>query len=85
VRRVEIIARFLGAHHDGSFDLTYKNVSSYSLTLKDMSANRGHGDWMIDELTLHDPSKVQHEIELSGATINICCTDVHYRWRSKRA
>lgn len=84
VRSLEIRTRFLGAHHDGYFEILYQGVSSYSLGLtKEKSAFRGHGDWIIDEITLNEPDLVLHHIEFATATWNIHCADLHYLWIPK--
>jgi len=78
VRWLEIATKFLGAYHDGYFNLNYRGVVAYSL--KFGSSVSGHGDWIIDEITMGESSTVQHEIAFSEATVFISCTDFDYRW-----
>jgi hypothetical protein len=82
VRSVGITAKFFGAHHDGYFDLLYEGVSSYSLKFSAGKGSRGHGDWIVDEITISDTNAIHHEILLSEATISIDCTDFRYHWTS---
>jgi hypothetical protein len=81
-RVVEIGARFFGAYHNGYFELFYEGVSSYSLKFNSTggSTNQGHGDWIIDEIIMHNSSMVHHEIELRQATWSVCCVDLRYCW-----
>jgi hypothetical protein len=87
VRVVEIRARYLGSHHDGHFTLIYRSVSSYSMefgTFKRGGPDRGHGDWIIDEITIDEENNVHHEIHFSeGGEIKICCADLEYRWEPR--
>ena len=75
-RSVSIKVRLLGAYHDGHIELAYKNVRRYSLG----SINKGHGDWMYDEVRLSDAGHVLHEIEIGGTTWLIECDDISYSW-----
>ncbi len=78
----------MGAYHDGSIEIIYKNVSSYSLRklAKDNSGNvnkniSGHGDWLMDEIMLSDGGDVMHEIIFSNnCQWNIECKDIIYSW-----
>jgi hypothetical protein len=80
VRSLGIIAKFLGAYHDGYFNLQYEGVSSYSLKLDAVKGSGGHGDWIIDEITMSDTHFIHHEILLSEATLSVDCTDLQYHW-----
>jgi hypothetical protein len=43
--------------------------------------NRGHGDWMVDEISFSDRGKVLHDIEWrAGVRWTIECDDIHYKW-----
>jgi len=78
---VEIESLFLGAYHDLYFSLTYRNVLAYSLECAARApvGKRGHGDWIIDELTLTDSNAVRHEIQFESATLIVTCADLEYR------
>jgi hypothetical protein len=80
VRSLGMTARFLGAYHDGYFDLRYEGVSSYLLKLSTVKGSRGHGDWIIDEVTMSDRNMIHHEILLSEATLSVDCADLQYHW-----
>lgn len=80
VRASEISATFFGAYHDGYFDLVYKGVSSYSLEFSGAHGRRGHGDWIVDEMTINDKGTVHHEIKFSEAMFSIDCVDFKYHW-----
>jgi hypothetical protein len=62
IRSINILIRLLGAYHDGYLELRYENVQHYSVagerTLHGVS---GHGDWLIDEITVADSGSVVHE------------------------
>jgi hypothetical protein len=82
-RIVEISATFLGAYHDGTFDLTYEGVMEYALAFSTPAerSNKGHGDWIVDELTLNEVGAVVHEIQFEGGAWSIVCADVRHRWQ----
>jgi hypothetical protein len=88
-RWVNIIIRLLGAYHDGTIEINYKSVSSYSLkktskdNLLDSNQNElGHGDWLIDEIMLSDRGDVIHEIIFSSnCQWTIECKDIIYSWK----
>jgi hypothetical protein len=78
---IEIESLFLGAYHDGSFSLTYRDVQSYSLQLEPHEpGRRAHGDWLVDEVTLTDANLVRHEIQFERASLMVICADVEYSW-----
>lgn len=89
VRWVQINIKCLGAYHDGYFELVYKNVSSYSVSSIVRKAGRGgwlgHGDWLVDELTMTEANLINHEVEFVSADLKITCVDLDYRWTSRRA
>ncbi|HEX6623439.1 MAG TPA: hypothetical protein VF064_06980 [Pyrinomonadaceae bacterium] len=84
-RTVEIAVRLLAAYHDGQIELVYTNVYSYSLDLPAVALpadNRGHRDWLYDEIGLSEQGNVLHEIEWSRAGgWLIECEDISYRWK----
>ena len=85
-RSVQICLRLLAAYHDGHIQLTYKNVSSYSLnTPTDFETpplGVGHGDWLTDEIRLSERGLVVHEMEFSrGSRWFIECEDIVYEWQ----
>jgi hypothetical protein len=88
LRKLEIAATFLGSFHDGVFDITYRDVQSYSLALpeeRQRRSNVAHGDWMIDEILLTQSGMVSHEILfLESGVWKIVCRDLTYRWRKTR-
>ena len=84
IRGLEITAKFLGAYHDGFFEIIYKDVQSYSLVLpkeRGRSAVVAHGDWIIDEIFLTEEGSVSHEILFSESGVwKIVCRDLLYQW-----
>jgi hypothetical protein len=80
-RHIQIEAQFLGAYHDGYFELLYDTVTEYSLGLAANSQKSvGHGDWIVDEITLEETGLVKHEILFSNSgSWSIVCYDLHYR------
>jgi hypothetical protein len=82
VRETEITVRLLGAYHDGSLELSYSGVCSYSLSGKiPAQPKTGHGDWLTDEIRLSDEDFVLHEIVFSsGSHWLIECLDIAVRW-----
>lgn len=90
-RIITITATFLGAYHDGTFTLSYSNVSHYrfdkpsNASHKFLSGLKGHSDWLIDEMSLTDDGHVLHEIDFGSlATWSVCCEDVSYSWNAYR-
>jgi len=85
-RTLEISIRLLAAYHDGYIDLFYPDVQSYSLTAesKDFHPdldNKGHQDWLYDEIRLSDSGNVIHEIEWArGSHWIIESADIGYDW-----
>jgi hypothetical protein len=87
-RGLEIHLRLLGAYHDGHMVLIYRDVQSYTLdtpaTFKRPPLNVGHGDWLVDEVTLSESNLVRHEIEFSrGSRWRIECRDIEWAWHPK--
>jgi hypothetical protein len=87
-RSLEIHLRLLGAYHDGHMALTYRDVQSYTLntpvTRLDPPLKVGHGDWLVDEVTLSENKLVQHEIEFRrGGRWRIECRDIEWAWHPK--
>lgn len=88
MRSLEMHVRLLGAYHDGHMVLIYRDVQSYGLntplTFKGPPLNVGHGDWLVDEVTLSESNLVQHEIEFSrGTRWCIECRDIEWAWYPK--
>jgi hypothetical protein len=86
VRSVDISVRLLGAYQDGWIDLTYSDVTNYSLgfTQAGSSTNQGHGDWLIDEVRMSDRMQVIHEVVFStGARWLIECRNVRCGWTER--
>ncbi len=83
-RVLEMRARFMGAYHDGFFDLRWRDVQSYDLSLGSVvrgTISVGHEDWMIDELLLEESGLISHEIEFSRTgSWKILCRDLAYEW-----
>lgn len=84
-RHPEVFVRLLGAYHDGHIELTYDGVIGYCLDFPPVDrrrqANRGHGDWLVDEIRFTERGKVLHEIEwANGSRWYIECDDVCYKW-----
>lgn len=81
IRSTELTARFLSAYHDAHFDLVYDGVSTYALELAEANIDNGvhgHGDWLIDELTLSASKAVIHDIHFSRARWTVHCADLRY-------
>lgn len=72
-RRAQIKSRFLGAYHDGYLELTYTNVSSFSV-------EQGLGDWLYDEVRLSESGAILHEIEFAGGYWKIEAEDIRAVW-----
>lgn len=83
-RDIFIEARFLGAHHDGVFTLSYQDVRKYSLEKEPLFEGKlgnGHGDWLLDEVRYDNDDLVVHEIVFSNnARWTISCKDIEYNW-----
>jgi hypothetical protein len=81
-RQLEIVARLLGAFHDGYLELSYPGVRSYALSTEiKRTATVGHGDWLVDEVCLLDNNLVLHEILFSnGGRWLIESSDIQFRW-----
>lgn len=84
-RQLEIEILLLGAYHDGYHHLKYSGVTRYSgQILKTVRVNTpiGHGDWMVDEVTVLDSGAVKHEISFAETgTWEIICDDFIYQWQ----
>jgi hypothetical protein len=69
-RSIGITITLLGAYHDTRLRYKYTGVKTYSLnkklSLSDSRYQQGHGDWIVDEITLSESGFVRHEIELFG-------------------
>lgn len=68
-RNLSIKIELLGAYHDRIITLLYDGVRSYELdgcfksgTFYRSDHIEGHGDWLIDEVTLSDKKHILHEI-----------------------
>ena len=77
-RSLRIKIALNGPYHDGHTYLSYHGVKKYELRLSAKetsgSARGGHGDWMLDELTLSENGNLLHDIAWSsGATWIIEC------------
>ena len=87
IRDLEIRVRLLGAWHDGHIELTYTKVQSYLFDTPrkleyPMRPDKGHEDWMIDEVRLSDLGYVVHEVAFSrSSSWLIESEDLIYRWR----
>lgn len=71
-RRLAMTVVALGPFHDHRTTLTYDGVTSYSLDLPQPAAAGkvavGHGDWLIDEITLSAQGRIVHEILFSSGS-----------------
>lgn len=80
-RVLSISLRLLGAYHNGYTYLTYEQVTGYDMEMKQPSrgSNHGHGDWLIDEVSLADTGEIIHDILFSsGTTWTIKCHNIIY-------
>ena len=83
IRDTQIAVRLLDAYHHGHLELSYLGVASYSFSSKRDSAggNKGHGDWLVDEVRLSESNLVLHEIIFrSGSRWVIECLDIKSAW-----
>jgi hypothetical protein len=88
VRELEMSVRLLNAQHTGYILFTYNGVTSYQLNMKDVSTsvlplspNRGHHDWLIDEIRLSGSGLVVHEVIFAlGSHWVIECRELSYDW-----
>lgn len=90
VRELEIRLVLLGAYHDGRIHLRYPGVRHYSLfqprEARQPAARRGHGDWLIDEISLSVNARKEHPLVVheivfaNDAVWTIEAEDVVYRW-----
>jgi hypothetical protein len=85
-RSIDIEVRLKGIYHDGYTEIRYRKVRSYSLSTPaefelPPSYRTGHGDWLIDEISLSDRGLVVHEIRFSrGSRWVIGCEDIEHEW-----
>lgn len=84
IRKIEIKIKCLGAFHDGYFYLHHRGVTKYSINHHAKQPNtHGHGDWLLDEISLSKDDLVVHEIIFNeNSKITIECTDIEYNWSS---
>jgi hypothetical protein len=81
--------RLLGPYHDGYIEFLYKDVESYCLDqphrIGQWETNeKGHKDWMVDEVDFSRNGYVLHEIEwLDGGQWLIECKYFEYKWIPK--
>lgn len=86
IRSLEIEIKLLGAYHDGYIEFHYKNVESYFFDQPHragqwQSTEKGHGDWMVDEIDLSRNGYVLHEIEwLDGGHWIVEARELTYKW-----
>ena len=72
----------LSAYQDGEIQILYKGRRSYSLSVPGSeSDDRGHGDWLVDEIRLSESGMVMHEVVFSRGRWLIECADIEWRWR----
>jgi hypothetical protein len=89
IRGLEIEIRLLGAYHDGFIEFHYTEVESYYLDQPHRRGQwatnqKGHKDWMVDEVDLSDNGYILHEIEwLDGAHWYIECRNFEFKWIPK--
>jgi hypothetical protein len=60
-RTTEILVRLLGPYHDGFTTLRYRDVVAFSIDSP--HSERGHGDWLCDEVRLSERGLVFHEVD----------------------
>ena len=91
IRSLEIRVELLGAFHNGRIRITYPGVRQYSVFQPRQHApgptpSRGHGDWLVDEVTVANNSRpehllVVHEIVFAnGGSWTIESEDILYEW-----
>lgn len=77
-RRVDLFLRLVGANHSGYLEFRYTSVTRYASTVT--LGSRGHGDLMIDEITLEDDNQITHEIAFERGNWEITCRDLSVIW-----
>ena len=82
VRKIEILANFLGPFHDLEITLNYKDVIEFNLdtpspSLKgEMASGFGHGDLLIHEVRLEEEFFVHELLFSRGSKFVIKCRDI---------
>jgi hypothetical protein len=85
-RSLSLSMRLLGAYQDGHIELRYANVVRYALN--GSNVERGHRDWLYDELRMSDRGHLIHEIEWRGDASDIGvwvieASDLEFHWIPK--
>lgn len=71
----------LGAFHDGRAHISYLNVQSYAVASSvDSRQPNGHGNLLVDEVTVGTVGAVKHEIMFESGVLTIECDDIKYEW-----
>jgi hypothetical protein len=89
IRSLEIEIRLLGSYHDGHIEFLYREVESYCLDQphrkgKWESSEKGHQDWLVDEVDLSKNGHISHEIEWrDGGHWIIECKSFEHKWIPK--
>jgi hypothetical protein len=87
-RELEMSVRLLNAQHTGYITFNYTGVARYSFQMWDVTttplpqtSNRGHHDWLIDEIRLSESGLVVHEVVFAlGSHWLIECKSLSYDW-----
>ena len=79
-RRTAIVARLLGAYHDGTIVFRYSGVTKFSVASD--AAERGLGDWLEDVFEI-EGSAIVHRITWETGSWVITAEDVAYEWLPK--
>ena len=89
IRTLEIEIRLLGTYHDGYIEFHYKDVESYCFDQPHRRGRwktnqKGHKNWLTDEVDLSKSGYILHEIEWSdrGHWL-IECRDFEFKWIPK--
>jgi len=87
-RTTAIVVRLLGAYHDGHITFRYSDVTSYEI--RTAKSERGIGDWIDDQFTLHSDGSIKHKINWcmgsnTRSTWLIEAASITYEWKTKKA
>lgn len=82
LRQTDIQLKLLGPHHDGLIEISYENVSGYSLNLSPRESEvNSLRDWLVDEVRLTKAKRIVHEIVFwMDGNWQIECQNIRCKW-----